>query len=60
MFPHLGVALVNGVCDGLHKVMPHAAFRVRISQVGVSVIVGFLSACSLHHAQQGAAHQDQQ
>lgn len=27
---HLGVAFINGVCDGLHKVMPHAALRVRV------------------------------
>lgn len=58
--PHLGVALVNRVRDGLHKVVPHAALWVAVSQVWVSVIAGLVAAGGPDQAQQGAAHQDQQ
>lgn len=30
---HLGVALIDGVCDGLDEVMPHASLWVGVSQV---------------------------
>lgn len=58
---YLGVAFINWVCDGLHKVMPHAAVWVSISQVCVSVIAGLVAAAGrMDQAQEGAAHQNQQ
>lgn len=58
--PYLGVALIYRVRDGLHKVVPHAALGVGVSQVRVSVIAGLVATGRLDQAQQGAAHQDQQ
>lgn len=57
---YLGIAFVNWVRDGLNKVVPHAAFWVRVAQVWVRVIAGLVAAGRLDQAQQGAAHQDQQ
>jgi len=57
---YLGVAFVNWVRDGLHKVVPHAAIWVSVTQVWVCVIAGLVAAGRLDQAQQGAAHQDQQ
>lgn len=51
--PYLEVALVNRMCDGLHKVMPHTSARV--GALGTCVfVIG-----SLSHAQQWAADQEQ-
>lgn len=51
--PYLEVALVNRMCDGLHKVMPHTSAWVGVLGICVSVIG------SLSHAQQWAADQEQ-
>lgn len=56
--PYLEVALVNGMCDGFHKVMPHASAWVGVSRIRVSVIGGLVG--RLGHAQQWAADQEHQ
>lgn len=56
--PYLGVALINWVCDGLHKVVPQASLWVSVSKVWVSIIAGLVTADRLDQAQQGTAHQD--
>lgn len=54
--PYLEIALVNRMCDGLHKVMPHTSAWVGVSRIRViTILVGRLG-----HAQQWAADQDQQ
>lgn len=57
--PYLGVALINGMCDSLHKVVPHASLRVTVSQLQLSLIAGLVAAGRLDQAQQGAAHEEQ-
>lgn len=54
--PYLEIALVNRMCDGLHKVMPHTPAWVGVSKI--RVITGLVG--RLGHAQQWAADQDQQ
>lgn len=56
--PYLEVALVNRMCDGLHKVVPHTSAWVSVSWIRLSAIAVF--AGRLGQAQQWAAHQDQQ
>lgn len=57
--PYLGVALINGMCDSLHKVVPHASLGVTVSQLRLSLIAGLVAAGRLDQAQQGAAHEEQ-
>lgn len=57
---YLGVAFVNWVRDGFHKVVPHAALWVGVAQMLVSIVSGLVAAGRLDQAQQGEAHQDQQ
>lgn len=56
---YLGVALIDGMCDRLHKVVSHASLRVAVSQLRLSFIAGLVIAGGLDEAQQGAAHQEQ-
>lgn len=56
--PYLEVALVNRMCDGLHKVVPHTSAWVGDSRIRVSLIAGLVG--RLGHAQQWAADQDHQ
>lgn len=53
---HLGVTLVDGMRDGLDKVVPHTSLRVGVSQVRV---FGFVAAGRLDQAQKWTAHEDQ-
>lgn len=57
--PYLGVALINGMRDSLHKVVPHASLGVTVSQLRLSLIAGLVAAGRLDQAQQGAAHEEQ-
>lgn len=56
---YLGVALVDGMRDGLHKVVSHASLWVTVLQLHGSFIAAFATANGLDQAQQGAAHQEQ-
>lgn len=56
---HLGVALVDGMRDRLHKVVSHASLWVAVSQLHFSFIAALATASGLDEAQQGAAHQKQ-
>lgn len=59
---YLRVAFVNGMRDGLHKVVPHAAIWVGVDQLLVSLIASLVAAAAggLDKAQQRTTHQDQQ
>lgn len=37
---HLGVTLVDGMCDGLHKMMPHTSVRVGVPKVSTLSLTG--------------------
>lgn len=54
--PYLEIALVNRMCDGLHKVMPHTSAWVGVSRISVAGVAGVASLVGrLGHAQQWAA-----
>lgn len=53
--PYLGVALVDGVSDGLHKVVPHAAVRGRVPEVAALGLAGD----PLQHEQQRAGDEQE-
>lgn len=54
---HLGVALVDGVCDGLDEVMPHTSLWVGVTQMW---IFDFVAAGRLDQAQKRTAYKHQQ
>lgn len=56
---YLGVALIDGMCDSLHKVVSHASLGVTVSLLRLSCVAGLVTAGGLDEAQQGAAHQEQ-
>lgn len=37
---HLGVALVDGMCDGLHKMVPHTPVRIGVPKVSTLSLTG--------------------
>lgn len=57
---YLRVAFVNWMCDGLHKVVPHAALRISVDQLLVALIASLVAAGRLDEAQKRTKHQDQQ